>query len=56
MLLYIIKYYSSNTLNYTVRLQYYSVQQSTMPVIPYTIKNYSNINCNIKYYSSTTLY
>ena len=39
-------YYSSTTLHYKVLLQYYSVLQSTTPVLP----------CSTKYYSSTTLY
>ena len=40
------KYYSSTTLYYTVLLQYYSVLQSTTPVLL----------CTTQYYSSTTLY
>ena len=46
MLLCTTKYYSSTTLYYKVLLQYYSVLQSTTPVLL----------CTTKYYSSTTLY
>ena len=38
--------YSSTTLYYTILLQYYSVLQSTIPVLL----------CTTKYYSSTSLY
>ena len=40
------KYYASTTLYYQVLLQYYSVLQSTTPVLL----------CTTQYHSSTTLY
>ena len=46
-------YYSSTTLYYKVLLQYYSVLQSTTPVLFCTTKYYSSTSL---YYSSTTLY
>ena len=61
------KYYSGTSLYYTVLLQYYSVLQSTTPVLilyyKVLLQYYSVLEsttpvllCTTKYYSSTTLY
>ena len=57
------KYYSSTSLYCKVLLQYYSVLQSTTPVLHWTTKYYSSttlyyrvLHSTTTYYSSTTLY
>ena len=46
----------STILYYKVLLQYYSVLQSTTPVLLCTTQYYNVLLCTTKYYSSTTLY
>ena len=53
VLLLTAKYYASTTLHYTVLLQYYSVLQSTTPVL---LQYYKVLLCTTKYYASTTKY
>ena len=53
VLLFTAKYYASTTLHYTVLLQYYSVLQSTTPVL---LQYYKVPLCTTKYHASTTKY
>ena len=53
VLLFTAKYYASFTLHYTVLLQYYSVLQSTTPVL---LQYYKVLLCTTKYYASTKKY
>ena len=52
----ISKYLPSTTLYYRVLLQYYSVLQSSTPILFRTTKYYSSNTLTTKSYSSTTLY